>query len=104
VSGVPPLTVTFHRLAAAEYRQALNWYARRNVTTAQRFRDAVDATVARIAAAPQLGAPIQVWYRWARVRRFPYLLYYEQITPTEVMVLAVAHQRRRAGYWRRRSP
>jgi plasmid stabilization system protein ParE len=101
---MPPLTVIFHRLAAAEYRRVFNGYARRNPPTAQRFRDAIDHTVARIAAAPHLGAPIQVWYRWVRVRRFPYLLYSEQITPTELMVLAVAHERRRPSYWRRRSP
>ena len=37
-----------------------------------------------------------------RLRRFPYLLYYERVEAAVVQVLAVAHGSRRPGYWRRR--
>ncbi|HKI37123.1 MAG TPA: hypothetical protein VKA46_35040 [Gemmataceae bacterium] len=37
-----------------------------------------------------------------RVRRFQYVLYYEIIDPSRVRVFAVAHTRRRPGYWLRR--
>jgi plasmid stabilization system protein ParE len=98
------VSVVFHRLAREEYRQALRWYARRGAVLAQRFRQAVDQVVQAIAAAPAQGAVFRGPFRWMRTRRFPYVLYYRVLTPNQVMVLAVAHARRRPGYWLRRSP
>jgi hypothetical protein len=42
-------------------------------------------------------------YRWVRTRRFPYILYYRLVDADEVLIVAVAHARRRPGYWLRRS-
>jgi hypothetical protein len=39
--------------------------------------------------------------RYFILRRFPYTLHYE-IDASIVTVLAVAHQRRRPGYWQKR--
>ena len=39
--------------------------------------------------------------RFCRLRRFPYRIVFE-IREPEIVVLAVAHARRRAGYWKRR--
>lgn len=97
------MEVLFHRLAAKEYLAARRWYARRSPATAVRFRDAVDEAIARITAEPSLGTPFRDRFRWVRVRRYPFLLYYAVITGDEVMVFAVAHSRRRPGYWLRRA-
>ena len=97
-----PHTVIFHRLAAEEARTAARWYARRNPAAAARFQLAVDEVVQRIAAAPDQGAPFRGPYRWMRVRRFSYVLYYAIIDPSLVRVYAVAHTSRRPGYWLRR--
>jgi hypothetical protein len=43
-------------------------------------------------------------YRWMRVKRFPYLLYYEIRDPQPVLIYAIAHGRRRPAYWMRRKP
>jgi hypothetical protein len=59
--------------------------------------------VQRIATAAEQGAPYQQSYRWMRLNRFPYLLYYEIRDEQSVLVYAVAHARRRPGYWRRRT-
>lgn len=51
---------------------------------------------------PELGA---IWRGTARrfpLRRFPYNLVY-QIKPEELRIIALAHQRRRPGYWKNRS-
>ena len=45
--------VLFHPLAAAEYRAARDWYAARSVEVADRFRQAVDRAVDRLATDPQ---------------------------------------------------
>jgi hypothetical protein len=38
-----------------------------------------------------------------RVRRFPYVLYYEILDSFTVMIYAVSHTGRRPGYWLRRA-
>jgi hypothetical protein len=39
--------------------------------------------------------------RWVRLRQFPYVIYY-RIDGDKPIVMAVAHGRRRLGYWLRR--
>lgn len=97
-----PRVVLFHRLATSDYRVALRRYGRRKPAAAQRFRAQVSAVAQRIAVAAEQGVPYRAFYRWMRVRRFPYLLYYEILDPTQVIVYAVAHTSRRPGYWVRR--
>ena len=96
--------VLFHRLAASEYLKARRWYAREGgERLAERFRHAVDEAVDRIARNPEAGAIFRKSYRWVRLHRFPYLLYYQLLDDTRVMVLAVAHAARRPAYWLRRA-
>ena len=96
------VTVSFHRLAAAEYVAARRWYARRSLAAEARLVDAVRAAVQRIEANPGVGSPSVGACRWVKLRRFPYLLHYEQTGPTAVDVYAVAHASQRPGYWLRR--
>jgi plasmid stabilization system protein ParE len=67
------------------------------------FRNAIDRAVQQIAAGPEQGSPFRTHYRWVRTRRFPYVLYYHILDADHVVLLAVAHARRRSGYWLRRS-
>lgn len=98
---MPPL-VLFHRLAAREYRQARSWYRRRSPLAAERFRVEVDRVVARISEDPLRGAIFRGNFRWMRTYRFPYLLFYEVVDSSVIRIYAVAHGRRRLGYWSRR--
>lgn len=47
---------------------------------------------------PKLGAPWRANTRRMPLRRFPYSVIYVAF-PEEVRVLAIAHQRRKPGYW-----
>ena len=96
-------TVDIHPLALQELRVARRWYAQRSPAAAQRFRLAVDAVVQRIATTAEQGSPYRQRYRWMRLKRFPYLLYYEIRDPQPVLIYAVAHAGRRPGYWLRRT-
>jgi hypothetical protein len=51
---------------------------------------------------PLQGALFRGTFRWMRTRRFPYLLFYEVVDSSVIRVYAVAHARRRLGYWLRR--
>jgi plasmid stabilization system protein ParE len=100
---MPNAVVRFHRLAAAEYRSARDWYRQSSPAAFQRFRIEFKRVVQRIAAAPNQGAIFRGPYRWMRLRRFPYLLYYRLLPANMVLVYAVAHSRRRPGYWLHRA-
>lgn len=57
---------------------------------------------ARALAAPSEGAPLAGGRRRLLLDRFPYVLIYRPLPGGGVRVLAVAHGRRRPGYWRHR--
>ena len=100
---MPLPVVLLHRLALREYQTARRWYAQRSPQAAQRFQDEVARAVQRIASNPDQGPIYHVVYRWVRTRNFPYLLYYRRVGPNHLLVTAVAHARRRPGYWLRRT-
>ena len=99
--------LTIHPAAVDEMRAAALWYEERAPGLGVRFVDSVLAATNRIAENPRIGA---IWQsaRLARkgVRRltltnFPYLLVYA-LEAERIVVVAVAHGRRRPGYWLRR--
>jgi len=94
--------VTFHRLAAKEYRSAIQWYAQRGEGLDQRLRLAVEHAVSRIQSQSDLLPRFGPVYRWVKVPRFPYILVFRLLSPEEFKVMAVAHTRRRPRYWRGR--
>ncbi len=97
------LEVVFHRLAAQEARGAEAWYARRSPEVATRFRDAIFAAIERIANDQRWHSIPATRFRYVNVHRFPYRLIFVQNDGESARVIAVAHHRRRPGYWRRRS-
>jgi plasmid stabilization system protein ParE len=102
---VPGVTVIFHRLAAKEYLAAFRWYARQSLRTAGSFLAEIDRACSLIAENPLAWPIFHRRFRFFKLRRFNYVLYFRVIDDCRVQVLAVAHGRRRPGYWfRRRHP
>jgi hypothetical protein len=62
--------VTFHRLAAAEYRQARDYYLFLSPEVESRFLNAVDITVTRIREAERSHPELKSGYRWVRSAAF----------------------------------
>ena len=95
--------VHFEDEADAEYRQAGRWYESRRADLGVEF---FDAAVRQIVEFPRAGAPVprvpkDVLVRRVAVRRFPYHVVYLE-TPDALRVLAIAHDRRKPGYWKER--
>jgi plasmid stabilization system protein ParE len=91
----------FHPAAAEEAQGALDWYAVRSPQAAAAFLSELEHAVGRVQEAPE---------RWPRIAgrarryvfpRFPFSLVY-RLTRTDIEVIAVAHHRRKPGYWRSR--
>jgi toxin ParE1/3/4 len=96
------VAVIFHRLAAKEAHAAEAWYSTRSMRAAHRFRESVEAAADRVAADPDAHPLVVGQFRQIRVKDFPFLLIYRWLDATDILVVAVAHTSRRAGYWRRR--
>jgi plasmid stabilization system protein ParE len=97
------LPTNLHPLAIAEARAARNWYGERSIKAAARFVAELDRAVERIATTPKACPSYLHGTRVYRLRRFPYLVVYLE-TSTSVDVIAVAHGRRKPGYWKKRVP
>jgi toxin ParE2 len=74
------------------------YYGERLHGLGTRFAVAVQATVERVAAIPDLGTSLNLEYRKRSVPGFPFNVIY-WITREAVFGVAIAHQRRRPGYW-----
>lgn len=93
--------------ARAELNEAIVWYDRERVGLGDDFLAEVVRVALEVGEAPEAhpeasdvhglppGSPA---VRQARVKRFPYRLVYVEL-PDMVLVVAVAHIRRRPGYW-----
>jgi len=96
------MKVVLHPAALAELRRACEWYGAR----APSLVALVDAKLGEIAANPESFPrdPKRSWARRARILKWPYTLVFVVDEAVGVVVLAVAHGRRRTGYWARRRP
>jgi plasmid stabilization system protein ParE len=89
--------------ASDELREAVRWYEARRSGLGGEFFDAVAATILLIETNPEIGTRISADGQTRRVlvARFPYQIVY-RIRPTEIVIVAVAHLKRRPGYWKNR--
>lgn len=93
--------VEFLPSALAEAEAAATWYAKRSSRAAADFSNELDVALNRIAGAP-LAWPVHLHgTRRISLRRFPFLIVY-RVASKRILVVAVAHGRRRPGYWRTR--
>ena len=93
---------SLHPEAEAELAGAALFHASRVVGPGRAFATEVERTVSLIRERPDVGSPAGLPHRRMLVLRFPYWIVYRR-DQDSVLVLAVAHQRRHPGYWRRRT-
>ena len=96
-------TVRVLRDAEAEIRSSMRWYEEKRIGLGLDFVALVDEAISQIAERP-FSYPL--WrkerpYRKAAMRRFPFTVFYT-VEDDYVQVVAVAHQKRRPGYWTER--
>ena len=84
----------------------MRWYRARSPEAARRFRAAVGAAITLVRESPERwplvsGVMKQLPIRRVPLKDFPYSVIY-MVHDAETVVLAIAHGRRRPGYWRNR--
>jgi toxin ParE1/3/4 len=89
-------------VALAELHDVAAFYTlKANVELGLAFVAELERAVNLVLANPQLGAAFRGTRRRYILRRFPYSIIY-RATVEELQILAVAHHRRRPGYWTHR--
>jgi plasmid stabilization system protein ParE len=91
----------FHPEARREFREATRWYRDRSPVAPSEFRAAVKAAVGEIVRAPQRPPKYLYGTRRLVMQRFPFSIVYLD-DPDLITIIAVAHSKRRPGYWKRR--
>jgi plasmid stabilization system protein ParE len=95
------MLVTFHEEARAELLEAARYYDERGKGLGHALIEDVEQAVQELSESPLSCPTIGTVLRRRIVRRFPYSLLY--VVETErIVVMAVAHQKRRPGYWKYR--
>lgn len=88
--------------AVVEAAAAAEWYAVRSVTAAAGFEAELAEAESAIRALPNAWPPHDHGTRRYLLRRYPFGVVY-RIEPRRILIVAIAHGRRRPGYWRDRS-
>lgn len=84
--------------ARRDFDESFDWYAERSAAAAVHFVNAVDAALSVIAAHPERFAVVDAVHRECPVKRFPFRIVY-RVAADRVIVVAIAHAKRRPGYW-----
>jgi toxin ParE1/3/4 len=94
----------FHPEAEEELDAAVAYYEGKRKGVGLEFRDEVEAAVQVIQQSPKLRPTYKnTNYRKSVLKRFPFTIFYLE-REEEIWICAVAHQKRRPGYWQSRIP
>ena len=93
--------VEIHPEALEEAEAATDWYARRSPRAARAFVAELGSAIVRISEHPEQFPVFEYGTRRIMLHKFPYRVVFRE-TPAAVVIVAVAHGRRRPGYWRGR--
>jgi plasmid stabilization system protein ParE len=87
--------------ARQELLEAKSFYAAVTPALGERFATVIERALRRIGSSPTLWPRVSPRLRRYVVSGFPYTILY-RIEGEQVLVVAIAHQRRRFGFWRGR--
>ena len=95
------MSVRLLESAQVELDDAIAWYASQAPGLGDALMIETLKTLKLIEQYPKAWHPLTQQIRRCRLRRFPYSVVYAQ-EGSDLLVLAVAHQHRKPGYWRTR--
>ena len=96
------MNYTFHPHAEKELEEIQKHYDDILTELGERFREAVEITIARILKYPKGWQPLTRIDRRCRLNSFPYGIVY-RVKPSEIRILAITHNHREPYYWNYRS-
>ena len=95
------ISVVFDHDARAEFLEAVQYYEDSQIGLGRRFRVAVESAAKSIAENPFRYRVLHPPFRSYLLPNFPYAIIY-CIEPENILIIAVAHTKRKPGYWIKR--
>jgi len=92
----------FLPLAEQEMSEAAAFYEAKTSGLGRNFLDDVQQAIDRLRTHPQSGVEVADRLRSTLLHRFPFSLIYA-VEPDGLLIISLAHHRRRPGYWRSRT-
>ena len=91
----------FYFEAETEFNEAAAFYESKVSHLKEAFIEEVERCITIIRQRPEAAAPLGKLLRKINLRRFPYSIVFHH-GADGLLILAIAHQSRRPGYWRAR--
>ena len=91
-------SVIFAPDAEAEFLEAIKYYEECRRGLGRHFRFAIDSSIKMITDSPFMYRVIKFPFRRFLLQKFPYAIIYT-IEPDHIQIIAVAHTKRKPGYW-----
>ena len=92
------MIVEYHPAVETELNDTRDYYEKRLPGLGTEFIEEFERQVLLIAANPKRWAVLKDDIRRSLLKRFPYVIYYRQVSPKRIRVTVVKHQRRHPRY------
>ena len=93
--------IEYHPEASDEIANAFDWYSSVNEEVGERFKVELERAEELVIRSPKSWGPYVHGTQGFRFRGFPFVMAFI-VRDCRIIVVAVAHTRRRPGYWRDR--
>ncbi|MGH8280813.1 MAG: type II toxin-antitoxin system RelE/ParE family toxin [Gammaproteobacteria bacterium] len=97
------MKLRFLQPASTELTESVAYYEEQLAGLGEIFEQEVSAALSRIQRYPHAWHPLSHRARVFRLKQFPFGVIYEA-RENEILIVAIAHQHRRPGYWESRLP
>ncbi len=94
--------LSYHPEAKEEIRKEAAYYQRRRQGLGKEFLAELETVIAKILVNPLRCTRISGRFRCCLIRRFPFGIIYS-VDDDQIFVVAVAHTKRKPGYWKHRA-
>lgn len=91
-----------HADAHRDLADGRDWYKQHSLIAAEGFLDEIERAITFILEAPERWPPYRLGARRYVLANYPYSIVY-RVTSTSVEIFAIAHAKRRATYWSKRT-
>jgi plasmid stabilization system protein ParE len=95
------MRITFHAAADREAEEVADYYDRQLPGLGAEFYRELGTILYLLNRNPWMGVAYFGPYRRVLMQRFPFSVYYE-VAGDLIRIMAVAHQHRKPGYWKKR--
>ena len=95
---MPDKKLSFHPDAESEVLGSFQWYAKRDLEAADAFQDAIEQTGRLIQRNPAAWPSYLYGTQKCVIKHFPFMIVF-RVHGNSIQIIAVAHQRRKPGYW-----